>query len=74
MYGTVRKCYATGEVTGEIDSQSLGGFLGFWWAGEREQFRASHVITFLSALTLTLLLLVFFILFLFFLIHRGTLE
>jgi tetratricopeptide (TPR) repeat protein len=52
----------------------IGGFLGFWWAGEREQFRASHVITFLSALTLTFLLLVFFILFLFFLIHRGTLE
>lgn len=51
----------------------IGGLLGFWWAREHKQFRVSHVITFLSAFTLTFTFWILLGFFLLFLIHKGVL-
>jgi hypothetical protein len=52
---------------------SYGLVLGFWWAGERNRFRASSIITFLAALSLTIILWSLFGFLLIFLVHKGTL-
>lgn len=51
-----------------------GLFLGFWWAGEQQRFRTSHVISFLSAFVLTITFWDLFWLFLSFLVHKGALK
>jgi tetratricopeptide (TPR) repeat protein len=50
-----------------------GLLLGFWWAGDHRKFRASHVITFLSALFLTITVWGLLYLLFIFLIHKGIL-
>lgn len=51
-----------------------GVLLGLWWAGEGDRFRASHLITFLPALMLTIIFWIWLVLFLFFLVHKGTMP
>jgi len=51
-----------------------GSILGFWWAGEGNRFRVSHIITFLSALAITLVFLILFFYLLDFFVHKGKLS
>lgn len=51
----------------------VGGlFLGLWWAGEGRRFGISHVITFLSAFTVTALFWTSLVYLILFLIHKGS--
>lgn len=50
---------------------AAGFLVGFWWAGEGRRFRASHVVTFLSAVVSTTAVWVILAFFFIFLIHKG---